>query len=97
MGVRNVSHTTLTSLVPLPHERARFLSFQSAVQHLASALAAFLSTALLTELPDQRLSGMPRVAGVNLALTAMLPFMFRAVERRVRGREADPKRPVAVP
>jgi len=86
MALRNISHSTLTSLVPRPFERARFMSFQSAVQHLASACAAFLSAALLSELPDRSLSGMPRVAAVNLILTAALPWLFWRVETAVKAR-----------
>ncbi len=48
MSVRNVSYNTLTSRVPLPEERARFQSIQSSVQHMASALGAFLASRLLT-------------------------------------------------
>ena len=43
-GFRNVAYQTLTSKVPAPHERARFMSFQSTVQHVAGAAGAFLSS-----------------------------------------------------
>ncbi len=88
MGMRNVSYNTLASRVPRGDERARFLSIQSAVQHLASAAGAFVSTRLLTELPGQRLDGMERVAWLSLGLTALVPLLLWAVERRVRVAEA---------
>jgi predicted MFS family arabinose efflux permease len=88
MQVRNVSYNTLTTMVPRPAERARFMSVQSSVQHFASASGAFLSSKMLHELPDKRLAGMPRVAAVTLALTATLPFMLYVVETRVRKRDA---------
>jgi len=103
MQVRNVSYNTLTSMVPRPSERARFMSVQSSVQHFASASGAFLSSKMLHELPDKRLSGMPRVAAVSLALTALLPFMLYVVESRVRKRDAidrasgDEGAPVSIP
>ena len=53
--------------VPPPSERARFASMQSAVQHLASALAAFVSARMLRELPDGRLDGMGGVAALAIA------------------------------
>ncbi|MFN7133340.1 MAG: MFS transporter, partial [Myxococcales bacterium] len=40
MSFRNVAYNALTTKVPEPSERARFMSIQSAVQHLASAAGA---------------------------------------------------------
>lgn len=83
---RNVAYNTLTSKVPLPDERARFSSVQSAVQHLASAIGAFVGSEMLTELPDASLAGIPRVAGLSIVLgLALVPFLF-AVEARVARR-----------
>jgi predicted MFS family arabinose efflux permease len=86
MAFRNVSYNTLTSLVPAPAERARFMSIQSAVQHGASALGAFTGSRLLRELPDRRLSGMPRVAMTVAALTLLIPFLMYLVQVRARPR-----------
>ncbi len=86
MAFRNVGYNTLTSKVPNPDERARFMSIQSAVQHFASAAGAFVSARLLWELPGGGLGGMPRVALVSIGLTGLLPFLVAAVERRVRAR-----------
>ena len=71
------------SLEQLSAERARFMSIQSAVQHLASALGAFLSARMLRELPDGSLDNLPRVALVSIGLTALVPPMMYIVERRV--------------
>jgi predicted MFS family arabinose efflux permease len=113
MSFRNVSHTTLTSKVPGPHERARFQSIQSAVQHAASAAGAFLSSQLLTTTPllgpdgqalkdDHgkalvKLVGMPRVAVIAMAFTALLPLLFFLVERSVKRRDAVKKAEAAGP
>jgi len=89
MSFRNISYNTLTSMVPRAPERARFMSIQSSVQHAASALGAFLSARLLTELPDRRLVGMPRLVLISMALTVMLPALLYLVERRIdRGPES---------
>jgi predicted MFS family arabinose efflux permease len=88
MAFRNVSTSTLSSKVPGPAERASYMSIQSAVQHLASALGAMLSTQLLRELPNKRLEGIPRVAGVSIALTLLAPLVLLMVERRVSRPEA---------
>lgn len=83
LSVRNVAYSTLTSKVPGPAERARFMSFQSAVQHLASAAGAITSSLVLTEAPDHRLLHVPRLAAISLVLTAVLPGLLWAVERAV--------------
>ena len=83
MAFRNVAYNTLTTKVPLPPERARFASIQSAVQHLASAIGAFASTQFLAELPDHKLVGVSNTAYASIALSiCVLPVMW-AVERRV--------------
>ncbi|MEW5850169.1 MAG: MFS transporter [Myxococcota bacterium] len=87
MGFRGISYSALASRVPLPHERARFMSLQSAVQHLASTAGAFASTQLLTELPDHTLAGMPVVAGTSMALCLLMPLTQFLVEMRVRAQE----------
>lgn len=84
LGVRNVSYNTLTSKVPDNTVRARFMSLQSAVQHFASAAAAFLSARLLEDLPDGRLGGVARLAAVSILFTLAVPPMLWAVERRIR-------------
>ena len=93
MALRNVSLNTLSSRVPLPHERARFMSLQSAVQHIAAALGAVLSSAILHELPDKRLDGMRTVASCSIVLAFALPAFLYAVERQLQLRT----RPSAVP
>jgi predicted MFS family arabinose efflux permease len=90
MSFRNVSYSTLTSKVPGPAERARFMSLQSGVQHLASSSGAFLSSKLLVELPNHTLEGIPTIAWISIALSAILPVFFWAVEGIVRRRAASP-------
>lgn len=87
LGARNVAYNALTSKVPRPYERARFLSIQSTVYHATAGLAAWFSTRLLRQLPDGRLEGIPRVAVVSMALTAIFPLLVAIVETRV-SREA---------
>lgn len=82
-SLRGVPHNTLTSRVPSPRERARFMSIQSAVQHFASATGAFLSARMLRELPGGALDGMPSAAIVAMALAATFPLLTWAVESRV--------------
>lgn len=87
LGLRNVAYNTLASRVPEAHERARFLSIQSAVQHLSSAAGAFLSAQILSEGLDHKLLHMPVVAGISIALTLFAPAVILVVERGVRAKE----------
>jgi predicted MFS family arabinose efflux permease len=88
-SLRNVSINTLSSRVPAPAERARFMSAQSAVQHLASALGAALSTQLLTVEPDGRLGGMRQVAFFSIGVALLVPFLLAAVSSGITRREAE--------
>ena len=90
MSFRNVAYNTLTSKVPRPDERARFMSIQSSVQHTASALGAFLSARMLGGRTDGSLAGMDHVALVAIALTLALPLFLFAVESSVRRGPAPP-------
>jgi predicted MFS family arabinose efflux permease len=85
-SARNVSANALTSKVPAPRARARFMSIQSAVQHAASAAGGFLSARLLATGADGRLVGMGRVAGLAALLALGLVPLVWGVERRVRAR-----------
>ncbi len=85
---RNISYNTLVSRVPQPRWRARFMSFQSTVQHIASALGASASVWILGEaVPGQPLQHLEVVAWVAIALTLVLPVLLHLVERRVKARE----------
>lgn len=87
MALRGVSLNALASRVPDPHERARFMSLQSAVQHMAAASGAVISSRLLTELPGGSLVGMSRVATLSISLGLLLPLLLGLCEQRVRRRE----------
>lgn len=99
-GFRNVSYNTLTTKVPDPARRATFQSLQSAVQHAATSVAAFSSGLLLTEVPraltasdlpdrpPRMLVGMQSVCLVSIGLSAMIPLLLRAVEKRVALKKA---------
>jgi predicted MFS family arabinose efflux permease len=84
MGIRNVAYNTLTSKVPAAHERARFQSLQSAVQHGAAALGAFVSSRMLSVDDAGALVGVARVATCSMALSLVFPVLARIVESRVQ-------------
>ncbi len=91
-SMRNPALSTLASRVPRASERARFQSTQSAVQHLASAAGALLSSVLLATGEGGRLVGMWRVALFSGVLALALPLLLAAVEPRVLRRESAERR-----
>lgn len=94
-GFRFVPMQALSSRVPEPRERARFMSAQSAVQHLASAAGAMIGAQMLTELPSGALVGVDEIAWFAVATSVVLPGILFAVDRRLRARAAVPPARVA--
>jgi predicted MFS family arabinose efflux permease len=87
-SLRNVPTNTLTTKVPSPQERARFMSIQSAVQHFAAAAGAFFSAKMLHEQANHRLEGIPQIAAASIAAALALPVLTWVIESRVRARAA---------
>jgi predicted MFS family arabinose efflux permease len=96
-GFRFVPIQALWSRVPEPAERARFMSAQSAVQHLASAAGAMIGAQILVEQTGGALAGMDDLAWFAVATSAVLPAIVYAVDRRVRGRAAAAPAPAPAP
>jgi predicted MFS family arabinose efflux permease len=88
---RMVAMNTLSTRVPLPTERARFMSAQSAAQHMAAAAAGAISAVVLTNGPGGALVGMDRLGVMSLVLTAVVPLFVAVVTARLRQREAAAK------
>ena len=95
LGGRNVAYNALTTRVPRPRERARFLSIQSTVYHASAGMASWLSTSFLRQLPDGKLQGIPQLALVSMALSATVPLLLWSVEARVRREAAATTRSAA--
>ncbi|HWO22443.1 MAG TPA: MFS transporter [Kofleriaceae bacterium] len=87
-GFRFVPMQALASRVPEPRERARFMSAQSAVQHLASSAGAMLGAQFLTEQAGGKLVGIDDLAWFAVGTSILLPMILLAVDRRVRARAA---------
>jgi predicted MFS family arabinose efflux permease len=94
-GFRFVPMQTLSSRVPDPHERARFMSAQSAVMHLAASIGAMIGARMLTEQPGGALVGIDDLAWLCIPTSAALPAILFAVDRRVRARDAAAPAPAA--
>jgi len=87
MAIRGVAVGSLASRVPDSATRARFMSFQSAVQHASSALGAFFSSLVLSETSSGSLLGMPNLALCSMTATLFIPIAIILVERKVRTKE----------
>lgn len=81
---RFIPMLALSSRIPAPHERARFMSTYSLVQSTASAIGAMLGAQLLTEHPDGSLAGIDHVAWLAIAMTFVYAALGYVIERRVR-------------
>lgn len=88
-SVRMVPIQTLASRIPEPNARARFMSAQSSVQHLASATGAFMSSAFLRAEPSGRLIGLDRIAQLSLGLALLGPILASIVNGALRRRDAS--------
>jgi predicted MFS family arabinose efflux permease len=82
-GFRMVPIQTLSSRVPSHSERARFSSVQSAVQHMASAVGAVVSSYMLSVDANGALVGFERVAWFSLACMAVLPVLLYRLQGRI--------------
>jgi predicted MFS family arabinose efflux permease len=87
-STRMVGLNALTTRVPVPQERARFMSTQSAVQHLSTTAGASLSTWVLHERTDHSLAGMPTLALAAISLSLLLPLFVAGVAARVKATDA---------
>ncbi len=80
-SVRMVPMQALATRVPRPEQRARFMSAQSAVQHLASAVGAMGASALLSTDSNEKLIGMENVALAALGVACLVPVGAAILER----------------
>lgn len=81
---RMVPMQALATRVPEPRERARYMSAQSAVQHIACSVGSMLGAAMLVTAPDGRLIGMPAVATFAAVVAMLVPGLVWFVDQRVR-------------
>ncbi len=82
LGARNVALRTATARVPEAATRGRFMSLQTAAQHIGAVMGSVLGMLLLDDQGDGRLVGMPELALCSVALCAAVPVLLWMVERR---------------
>jgi predicted MFS family arabinose efflux permease len=96
-SLRGVPLSALSSKLPAPHERAQYMSLQSAVQHLASSAGAITASRIVTTDATGRLHHIDIVVFASIAFAVCMPILLWAVERRVRAGLVAPSRPVELP
>ncbi len=94
-SMRGIALSTTAARVPLPHERARFMSLQSAIQHIATSLGAIISASILTSDGSNEIQGMPIVASMSIVLCIIMPLLLRRVDKLIQ--EAKRSAEVASP
>ncbi|MDH4120737.1 MAG: MFS transporter [Deltaproteobacteria bacterium] len=80
---RMVAFSTLSSRLPKPQERGRFMSLQTAVQNFSAALGAMASSLLLSEGPGGVLVGMDWMAYISLGMALLFLPGMAWVEKQV--------------
>jgi len=86
MTSRNIAGQTLSSKVPLPAERAGFMSLQMAITHASSAGGAFIASMILVEGADKRLLHVDYVGILAIAISLVVPLLFWQTERLLKAR-----------
>jgi predicted MFS family arabinose efflux permease len=81
LASRNVALRTLTSRVPKPAWRARFMSLQATAQQLGAVTGVLLAMVLLRDRADGGLAGMQALARCSIVLLIVLPPLMILVER----------------
>lgn len=95
MSIRGVPARAMDTKIPAPHERASFMSLQSAVQHIALAIAAGFSSFMLTEDARGHLVGLENMAIIAMVFAVLLPTFVTLAERALKRR--DTEQPVPPP
>lgn len=83
MSIRNVATQSLLTHVPDAHERAGFMSANSAVQNSGVAAGAAVSSLLLNTGPNGALLGMTLVGVLSMACALTLPFLLQRVRKHI--------------
>jgi predicted MFS family arabinose efflux permease len=82
-GFRMLPLDALSSRVPEPHERARFMSALGSAECLAQTAGALIGVQLLTQHPDGSLAGIEHIGWLAIALALVHVAICYALDRRV--------------
>jgi predicted MFS family arabinose efflux permease len=85
MTGRSVCAQTLSSKIPPAEQRGAYMSLQSSITHMASALGAYYSSLILVD-DGNKLINVPTIGLTSIALTIIVPLLFFYAERGLRKR-----------
>ncbi len=81
---RNVSATTEASQLPLPHERAAFMSLLTSMQHIGNGIGALSASAILTTDQKGQLLHMEWVGVLAIVMALFQPLLLILIRRSKR-------------
>lgn len=87
-SLRGVPLSVLSSKIAAPHERAQYMSLQSAMQHIAASVGAIGASAILTTAPDDSLQHIDILIFLSIGMAAMMPILLWRVEQRLKAKSA---------
>ena len=85
VSVLSVAMMTLALRAPAPSERAGFGALLGALQNLASAAGAGLSSTILADLPGPRLGNAHLVGLLAICTAGIIPLLARRLQRQLGG------------
>jgi predicted MFS family arabinose efflux permease len=83
---RNIAAQTMAANVPLPRERATYMSIQVALRHASAAIGAFIASVILVENSDKQLLHVGAVGWISIGITIFMPLLFWQTERLLKRR-----------
>lgn len=85
MTGRSVCAQTLSSKIPSAQQRGAYMSLQSSITHMASALGAYYSSLILVD-DGNKLVNVSTIGLTSIALTLIVPLLFFYAERGLKSR-----------
>jgi predicted MFS family arabinose efflux permease len=83
MTTRNIAGQSMFSKIPPAEYRGAYNSLQTSIVHMTQALVAWIGSLILVDTGD-RLLNVPTLAWTAIALSATVPFLFYAIEKRLK-------------
>jgi predicted MFS family arabinose efflux permease len=84
MSSRGVCTQTISSEVPPPHVRGSYMSLQASIISLSQTFGAFLSSLILVETSDSKLTGVETLGMISIIMSLIIPFLLFYIERNLK-------------
>lgn len=90
MTTRNIAAQTIASQVPLPDQRASFMSINTAMTHGSASIGAFIGSLIVAQGPNMELLHMDRLVLLSIGLSLFIPVFFMRTEKLLKQRKTQP-------